>query len=191
VVFAAAALEGFFNELTDLVGTFASGESPEPLLVALAAILEDLEESRASLESKFIATKWILAGQAYDKGQQPYQDFKLPIALRNGLIHYRSDRFDFDPESAESRSTAAPAFMRGLEAKDLVAKFIYSPKGSDDKSAVEARASWLAKISTSAIALWACNSTADMVQSILDVLPKNRPGDVLRHIYRNEFTRIR
>src|ERR1700730_13116987 len=88
IVFAAASLEAFIYEFTDLVNQL--DVEPGAHFTAFASLMEELEKSRASIESKFSLGRWVFAAAPYDKGALPYQDFALLIDLRNALIHLRA-----------------------------------------------------------------------------------------------------
>jgi len=158
VLLAVASLEGFINELADMASVFRG----DPRLAMLAEIVQDLEEDGASLRTKFRIAKWILTSEPYDEGKRPYQDFKTLLALRNALVHLKSEKFDFDRETGSVATDKAPPFLRDLEAKKLLRVITTSPS---------ARAPWVARVSTSAVALWSCDTAKAMAQSLIDVLP--------------------
>ena len=92
VVFAAAALEAFLNETAYLAGGKNSLRAPQPAVVsAFAQVMEDAEESRAQIQSKFQLSNLVLTGKTYDKGAAPFQDFADLIAVRNLLMHGNSN----------------------------------------------------------------------------------------------------
>jgi hypothetical protein len=151
VVFAFIALEAFINELSD----FASETPPDSSMAVLGSLMRDLNESRASIGVRFQFAKWILSKEPFDKGGQPYQDFQLLIKLRNTIIH-------LPPDGAPVPSEAPIdplKFLETLRQKGLTRDFH------------GAAASFLAEISTPEMARWACDTTAAMVRSILEVLP--------------------
>jgi hypothetical protein len=172
VVFSVTALEGFINEFADMASTSANWTATDPRVATLAAIVGELDQSRASLEAKFWFAKWILSGTNYDKGRHPYQDFKLLIDLRNSLIHLKTDRIEDKPPFGTG-SASSPACMRGLDARNLTGVF----EGNTHTS-------WVAKISTRAVARWSCDTTAAMGRSILEALPEN---DVIRQTFASAF----
>jgi hypothetical protein len=59
-------------------------------LKALAEILIEAEESKASLKSKYQLTKFILSGEPFDTGAQIFQNFALLVDLRNTIVHAKS-----------------------------------------------------------------------------------------------------
>jgi len=49
---------------------------------------------------------------------------------------------------------------------------------------------WLDRISTKALARWACNSTAAIVQAILACLPQDRFVEMATRCYRDNFREV-
>src|ERR1700733_2663447 len=76
VAFAAASLEAFLNESAYLAVNKNSLRASEPPIVsAFAQVMEEAEESRVQIQSKFQLGNLVLTGKTYDKGKAPYQDF--------------------------------------------------------------------------------------------------------------------
>ena len=86
IVFSVVSLEAFLNEVADIALEFYA----DPAISLFVDFMVDAEKSRASLESKFVLSRWILAGQKFDRGSQPYQDFALLLGLRNDLVHFKA-----------------------------------------------------------------------------------------------------
>jgi hypothetical protein len=172
VVFAFLTLEAFINELAD----FAIETPPDSSLAAFGSLIKDLNDSRASISARFQSARWILSKEPFDEGGQPYQDFQLLIKLRNTIIH-------LTPEKAPAEPTEPPIdslnFLETLRQKRLTRE----PHG--------AAASFLREIATPEMASWACDTTAAMVRSILEVLPP--PADLpdvsvpIRFLFAKEF----
>jgi hypothetical protein len=93
--FAAAALEAFLNEAAYLAVNKNNLRASEPPIVsAFAQVMEEAEESRVQIQSKFQLGNLVLTGKTYDKGKAPYQDFSDLIAVRNLLMHGKgNERF--------------------------------------------------------------------------------------------------
>src|SRR2546428_4780978 len=81
IVFSAAALEAFFNEMADLAGSDAMNSSlhpPNPTSVAVyAELAAEVEEGRGSIALKFLLARRLLNGEGGDKGSSVYEDFRL------------------------------------------------------------------------------------------------------------------
>ncbi len=165
IVFSVVALEGFINEATELAqesSRFPPDLEPRAIVV-FAECMADAEGSKASLESKFILAKWILSGEQFDRGAQPYQDFFLLMRLRNELVHFKPNgAFEQDATAEEIHQDLFNKF-RG---KKILAENTKSSGGS-----------WTFLIETKAVAEWACNTAARMV---LDFCSKIPPKSTLK-----------
>jgi len=170
VVFAFIALEAFINELSD----FANEAHADPSLSALGSLMKDLNAARTSISERFQFARWILSKEPFDKGQQPYQDFLLLAKLRNAIIHLPPDKTPSDPSEPRIDSLT---FLETLRQKGLI---------GESRDAV---ASFLAEISTPEMARWACDTTAAMVRSIVEVLPalSDVPHVPIRFLFAKEF----
>jgi len=156
----------------------------------LGDMMAEMEGSRASLESKVLMAKWILSGTAYRKGEEPFQDFKILMDLRNALAHVRYvDKFEWNVTPGQfagpdvtpelRRSGDPPKVIQGLRSKEVLA--IYPPSSVS---------SWIGEITTAAVAFWACNAASDIVHSLLASLPEGSPSEKLRIMYKNMFDPI-
>lgn len=179
VLFSVVALESFINELVDLASGIGDDEDPpEPRFLALADVMEEIDH--ASLASKFLMAKWFLSGKSYDKSKAPYQDFAALIKVRNGLVHLKAEQY-WPGESGLLVSSMGEAVLRSLESRRLI------------EPSPPANPGWLNRISTPAVARWACNTTAAMVHSILDTLADHHgcaTCGFLRTVYGEKFTPI-
>jgi|ERR1700680_1577301 len=93
IVFAAASLEAFLSESAYLA-EFEQQTVPLPDVVSVfARVMEEAEDSKASIESKFHLANLVLTGKAYEKGAPPYQEFSLLTAARNALVHFKSKEY--------------------------------------------------------------------------------------------------
>jgi hypothetical protein len=102
-----------------------------------------------------------LGGHVYDKGAQPFQDFKLLIDLRNAIVHNKPrDTFLFTPDG-EFMRVEPPPIVKRLEGKNILAEF----EGPNCES-------WIDLISTQAVARWACNTSVEMVKSVMHAVPE-------------------
>jgi len=144
ILFSAATLEAFVSELALMARSDAALFGHKPLQ-SVATVLDEAETSRGSVRLKFLLAKAVLDGEIYDKGSQPYQDFYTLLAIRDAIIHMKPEEI-----------TGAPhKLLQRLRARDLCA---------DAQPSVNA--SWLSQISTRAVARWACNTVAAMVESL-------------------------
>jgi hypothetical protein len=162
VVFSALALEAFVNEMAAMADMPAP--HPEPASVAtFVRGWKEIEEKRGSTEAKFMLASEVFAGNPYDKGAPPYQDFSDLMFLRNALVHLRPvERLVLDRETR---------FLMPVEPHDALKRL--RNKSVLDESG-EPFVSWISRITTRAVAHWACNTAVQMVRSILHMLPESR-----------------
>ena len=175
VVFSVAAFEAFMNEAT----AFATG-SPRQIgkpssVRAFADIMQELEESRADLRVKFLFARVIFVGEPYDKGARPYQDFDLLVRLRNAIVHLKElDELQGVPGPGET--VEPPRIIERRRDLNILAEF---DKGTTPQP-------WR-YIQTRAVARWACNSAANMAQSVLDLVPDSLFKQTLEMSYREHI----
>jgi hypothetical protein len=102
VVFAAASLEAFLNESAYLADKSLQRKARElrlghsmiaepPIVSVFAQVMKEAGESRAQIQWKFQLAHLVLTQKAYDKGSTPYQDFSDLMAVRNLLMHGKSN----------------------------------------------------------------------------------------------------
>ena len=160
VVFSAAALEAFINELADLAAQPPIGSSNPASVQMFASLVNEIEESRGTTRLKYMVARSVFTGEPYDKSAPPYQDFALLFRLRDALIHLKSEnKFEYDAEG-NIVSSNYPKVVGGLP-RHILAKF-------DDKVTF----SWLSWIGTKAVARWACNVACQMASSLLGSIPE-------------------
>jgi hypothetical protein len=113
-----------------------------PELDSLGDILSEAEEMHAQTKLKYLLAAHTI-GEPFKKGALPYQDFDLLISLRHKLVH----------------------------PKQLKPKIVRQVLARAGGGAVVDSAPWYGLICTTAVAKWACNTTSEMIQAILDRLP--------------------
>jgi hypothetical protein len=214
IVFAAASLEAFLSEaaylaefsqhLVNVGAGLGQPKVPEPDVVsAFAQIMDDAEDSKASLESKFHFANLVLTGKAYDRGTVPYQDFALLIAARNALAHFKSKEYfskaegkpavfnqekvveklrpknllhEPTPGAGAEGNFIIQADEQGLASVELVKEGrTLGLENARYKLSPEAvRARWTFLIGTKAVAEWACESAATMASDLIGKVPNSR-----------------
>lgn len=171
VVLAAAASEGFINEL----GTLCTNTRPDSHLpashAALALKLLELEQDHGSTLDKYGATALILTAKKLPKGMPLYQDFALLFAVRNAVMHIKV-LDQSGPREGDMLTFTMPDVVRTLQQKKLA-----------KPSKKEVAASWLEALETEQVATWACKSSLDMILAVLDMMP-DFPGDPADHLKR-------
>lgn len=158
VVFSAAALEAFIMEVPIILRPFTLRAKRNPVLARLDSLLSECEESRASIQLKFIAARAVLGAEPYDKGAQPYQDFRLLFSLRDSLIHMKPDKIRDEPNR----------ILQALRSRGVL-----------DDSEPNVKTSFLGDVATRKVGRWAVDVAADMVQSIRDCFSPNQFGDAV------------
>jgi hypothetical protein len=195
IILAAAATEGFINELAETVRI--EQERPKlysvwPPLIFFADAHDELENSkekdkrRGSTGEKYLAAAEKLSGSAFKKGDQPYQDFATLMRLRDLHMHLRPQDRDGpiahgpgeEPTITIIRPEGRIAFIKSLMAKGLTWK-------CDDDT--EVGASWLNLLQTASMADWACRAALNMIRAILGMIPDG-PADTAR-MFKQDFRR--
>lgn len=175
VVFGVAAFEAFINEIPEHLQAVYGLTPTEPAVLSLlATLLEEAEQARASTEFKLVLTTTVLSGRPYDRGTALHQDYALLTTVRNELIHLKpKDRlvltagqdFVVEPRKVIDR----------LRSKDILAV------GQWDMMEL---------ITTRAVARWACNVVADMVQEVVMAVPESSFKSMLNALYGYTFPRV-
>ncbi len=178
IIFAAASLEAFINELSD-----RTLERPELLnhpesVKSLGILLQEIEETRGSTRLKYMITRLVFTGKIFDKRDKSdklHQNFFMLFKLRDALIHLKSQD-EVKIKKDGDRQVTEPKFMKELDS-NLLADF--------DKKVI---ASWVDRISTRAMARWACNTAARMVHSVIVMLPESHFRKGVIDSYGKTFT---
>ena len=191
IVFSAASIEAFFNELPELLSEFPDpqGSTEAEKIGSYVGLADEVEANKGSVKLKYLLAYSVLSGQQCNKGGNPYQDFSLLVDARNRLMH------------AKPGGSSGELFREGTDvsaaASDLPEKFrtkgildtsqpglvasIEDETGVRPIGTIPFPMSFDFRIATKAAAVWACNTAADIIGSILNVLPdvtqkENRGG---------------
>jgi len=161
--FSALSCEAFINEV------FALCEPPSPpgwatppaQLKKLWCTAQSLE--RASTLDKYQEARKALTGKRYAKGRSPFQDFALLFDVRSAIVHAKpldeTEWVSLSGGTVTSRIRKHHPILKKLRSKKLAVK----PPRDD---------SWIIAISTPALGMWACNTAAQMVGSIVCSMPE-------------------
>lgn len=157
VVFSAAALEAFINEVGGIAeGLIQRFVTHDPDSVKqYAALWKEVERLQKSISFEYLLASTAFSGQPYDKGTGPYQDFELLIKLRNALVSFEPDHVELTP--------GPPKIIKTLRSKNILAE----PQPGENGN------SWITLIMTRAVARWACNTSANLVRSVLEFVPES------------------
>jgi hypothetical protein len=209
VVFAAASLEAFLSEsaylaefsqhLAEVRAEVFRQDIPERgVPAAFAQVMDDAEDSRASIESKFLLANLVLTGKAYDRGVAPYQDFSRLIDIRNALVHFKSKEYFskvdgtpavFNQEKVVDKLKSKNVMHQASPGSETNFHMVVGDKilasvefvnqgrlvGLENvpyKLSPDAlRSRWTYSISTKALAEWACTAAAMMALDLMEKIP--------------------
>jgi hypothetical protein len=178
IIFSAISLEAFINELTEIASNKNYKDYFSESVQSFAEVLSSVEESRGSTQLKYMLTNQMFTGSVYKKGQQPYQDFLSLFKLRDSLVHLKPQSEHKDTLSGITKNTNKPKVVEGLP-KNLLAKF------EDGVSS-----NWISSISTRAMARWACNTSSQMVNSVLTTIPEGYFREMVLYPYTQSFKSV-
>jgi hypothetical protein len=117
VVFAAASLEAFLNESVYLA---ENTRNAPPVVSTFAQVMAEAEESKAQIQAKFHLGHLVLTGKSYDKGAVPYQDFSDLFAVRNSLMHGKSNELFLTVTGKPGMMLNPLAVMERLSSKNIL-----------------------------------------------------------------------
>lgn len=192
IVFSVASLEAFFNELSEFLA-----DPPElfnqlpPEIIDMINGLRTIESDKGSVGQKFKLAFEKLSGHVCDKGASPYQDLSLLIAVRNGLVHMKPDKFSGEAEGGGILAMGpSPLIIARLRAKGVLADAeMPFPVNHDAgiQTMVLFPLPWHHQVSTCKAAEWACNTAAEVVNNILAIFPDIPPH---RHNLMTTYSRF-
>lgn len=159
ITFAAVALECYLSELPSLAASAPDSAISRRLSALLASADRDPLTRRVQL------ARIAIAGEPFDEGTAPFQDFKRLLEARNAIVHHRSTTF----ESVE------PGVVELNHSKVLTRL----PQQCLAPAPPAAIHDWLRIVSTPALADWACISALAMVEGIVNSVP---PGEVAGYV---------
>jgi hypothetical protein len=131
---------------------------------------------------KFQLAYLSFAGKAFDRGQQPYQDFDLLFAIRNAVMHLKEDPAYLAGPGGE---LALPKLAKRLTSRGVR---LNTPRKVDELSGAYIGGSIVSLLSTPEVARWACETAANMVQAICSVIPASDDWPSLRQIVELHYT---
>lgn len=191
-------MEAFFNELPEMLSLFPEllkDESPQVLTYVRLA--DEIETNKGSMKLKYLLSYSILSGRPCNKGGSPYQDFSLLIEARNLLMHMKPS--DFSGEAKPDGTLPmkpTPRTMERFRALNILGSSeLILPLSNVDSTKTTAALQipfplpWNYRIATPAAAHWACNTAADVVESILEVVPDGpHKPNLIKHC--KDFSRL-
>lgn len=176
IVFSATAAEVFINEVGFLAKRIAK-EMPHNCseTTALFAKLWDELGPRSSTKAKFILAKTILTDEPYDQKEPPFSHFSLLLTLRDQLLHM---------------SKYYETYIEKGIIKTKPWKFLDKHFGPLNLLAVDEtnQMGWPTRVTTKAMARWACNTVEAMVESLIQSMPSSLLGVQLEKVYHGRFS---
>src|SRR5258707_5137203 len=174
ILFAAISAETFVNEIEFIAGLNVQTFVTAPWLRALSALLEEAEESQASVLSKYQLAKFILSGETFPKGAVPFQDFALLVAIRNLTVHGKSEEAIVEKNDSGDFVWTEPKIMQRLRSAKLVTlNTSFLTIAAEEFKTSRFVTDVLDELTSQTTAVWACRSAAGMVNSILDAVPND------------------
>lgn len=160
IVFSALALEGFINEIGELVKLAKdSGYTENFLNNAILAISEETENKKTP-EKFLLTSESFCPSSPFKKGEKPYQDFTLLFKLRDTLVHLKPTKFSI--EENNSWTWEPQRLIQKLQDRKILEEDFPEPE------------SLSLMVGTPRTAQWACNTAAIMVNSILAKIPDSK-----------------
>lgn len=180
IVFSAATIEAFLNELPGLLSIFPECLQDEPPQVPVfVKRANELITNWGSTKCKYLLAYSVLSGQRCDKGGPAYQNFSLLIEARNGLMHAKSGTFsgEADPDGKLVMGVSDKLLER-FRASGIIdnsAPSVSVPcvdtAGTTTYLQSFAPLPWNLRIATPKAAFWACGTAAAVVDSIVKIVP--------------------
>jgi hypothetical protein len=152
VLFAAASVEAFLNELPWI----ASQVWEDKRALALSEILSDAEDDRTPTRVKLSIAVVALGGRL-DKGAQPYQEFALLFRIRDEITHPKVHTVRLINEATVEVQPAK--LMSTLRSRGLVS---FGPEGP--------RRAFFSVIATAEMAQWALDTARATISHVVDLL---------------------
>jgi hypothetical protein len=168
ILFSAAAVEGFLNDVMEF-SAFAKSDSQAE---SLHILLTDAEQQKAQISLKLQIISTVCRGKTLPRGEKLFQDFDLLFRLRNDLVHIR-------PGKAKSHFLGPTERGTHKSADQLIKRGIVSPQD------VERAHNWLDVVADHSVAEWALGAAVDIATTVYEMIE----SPVLRSILRDAWSR--
>ncbi len=171
LIMAAAAAEGFINELGERCGDYdhhGLESEAKGRIAAFHGILKEIESSRGRTQQKYLMGSLALSGTMLDRGKNPFQDLDLLFDLRNVHMHLQ-----IIPSEVH-----VPEDLRRERARSLLPKRfrVLQTRGLAHPEFDGISLPWLRALQTKEMAIWACRTCTGIMQVILDMFPDGAPN---------------
>jgi hypothetical protein len=163
IVFSAAAMEGYLNELLERLDRLArsSNQQVPERIRNIVAVAAELESRHVSFHLKLQVLCSLLSDRTLDKGTSLYQDVDLLVRLRNALMHYRSESIRHGAQETGSNE-------RHIITKRLVARGLVPREKADGFWMF----GWMAVAGSEVVAQWAHTTARSFVIFLETLLPR-------------------
>lgn len=179
IVFSALALEGFINEIGELVKLAKDSGCTDNFLDDAVNATSEETENKKTQEKFLLASESFCPSLPLKKGEQPYQDFTLLFTLRDALVHLKPSKFSIEEDNSWI-----------WEPKEIIQRLQDRKILEEDFIVTE---SLYIMVGTSRTAKWACNTAAIMVNAILEKIPDSQfkeDSTIYLQQYREAFQTI-
>ena len=157
LMFSFNALEAFINETVTCFELTVGGRFSEHEKT-FYSVMNDMQKKQASTQNKFDIAKLLLSGSAWNVNENPYQDFRLLMRVRNELVHRKSEVYEDtlikDSGYPDKTIKDHPKFIKDLKSRKLL-------------NSSDLEGSWIDQIQNEKFANWCCDTTLQMTQTFL------------------------
>ncbi len=147
IILSAVATEAFINELGRRLTLLQKLElTSVEEWITVGTFLEELEAEHVQVTAKYLLISKLLPGEPLKKGEQPFQDFRLLINVRNDFAHPKAQQ-------------KPPKYFEVFENRG----WTYNKKTDKPKLY-----GWMTQLETPEIACWACRSAHNIIWNIIE-----------------------
>ncbi len=162
LLLAAAAIEGFINEVMDVRGVRTmpmeiAEQGGYERYVEAGRVVEVIERSKGQTELKYMMASQVLSGRMFDRGSAPLQDVTTLFDLRNMIMHLKPVAQDVKLVDGNRISSAMPPKIRTLQTRGLA-------RCTEGES-------WFGVLQTYEMAAWACETARGIMRATIAMLP--------------------
>ena len=156
---------------------------------ALGEIIGASEASHAPVESKYHLASLVLTGHVFDKGVQPFQDFRLLVDLRNLVVHTKPEEAIRQKQADGQWTWATKVMIRLAQRGAATAEDHILARFTPRTESATVHSNLLAEVSTHSVAELACRAAAGVVNAVLDAMPDDSQWFTPRmlRMYRGDF----
>jgi hypothetical protein len=173
LLLAAAAIEGFINEVMDFPGIrVASTELAKQIgygrYAQASRVIHVIEKNKGQTELKYMMVSQVLSGQMFDSGSAPLQDVTTLFDLRNMIMHLKRGSQTMKLVDGKAIASEMPAKIRTLQTRGLARATPGLP--------------WFLAIQTHEMASWACQAALNIMRATIAMLPPGYHQSIFAHM---------